>query len=466
MSKIFTAISILVLAAAACQSGATTPPPADPLTGAATEDVLSPSATPFVLGTATPTLLPKGVIFVDTLEQEAYPFEENGKCSLGEAIFAANSGEAKDSCAAGVPGESVISLMPGEYHFSQRDQSPPQFDWLVSIVEIGSALPPVVFPLTIQGNGATLVRDEGAEPFRFFEVMVNAALTLENMTLENGDVLDDWGGAVYASNSSLTLNRVRFVNNHADNGGAVYLTFGALTVQSSEFLENHASFMGGAINVDSAKVFVRSTQFIGNTSDSGGGAMSSESVTLMVEDSLFLQNISKGTRGGALHLEHVNVTVVRSQFYQNQAEWIGGAIAINNPVTTGASDDEGNPLDQVDDSPMYIQMATLIPGYQSTLEAHPSGVFQDFHEDTQIHENCFANNIIVDPNELNFSSAIIGRSANATDNYFGNASGPSGGGPGTGDGVGRSVLIAPFLAEMPAHCDPELSQQVQENHNQ
>lgn len=466
MKKIFLSVSILVLATAACQSGATPAPPIDPLTGAATEEVLSPSATPFVLGTATPTLLPEGVIFVDTLEQEAYPFEENGKCSLGEAIYAANSGEAKDSCAAGVPGESVISLMPGEYHFSQPDQSPPQFDWLVSIVEIGSALPPVVFPLTIQGNGATLVRDEGAEPFRFFEVMVNGSLTLENMTLENGDVLDDWGGAVYASSSSLTLNRVRFVNNHADNGGAVYLTFGALTIQESEFLENHASFMGGAINVDSARVSVRNTQFIGNTSDSGGGAMSSESVTLVIEDSLFLQNISKGTRGGALHLEHVNATVVRNQFYQNQAEWVGGAISVNNPVTTGTSDDEGNPLDQVDDSPMYIQMATLIPGYQSTLEAHPSGVFQDFHEDTQIHENCFANNIIVDPIELNFSSAIIGKLTNAEDNYFGNASGPSGGGPGTGDGVGRSVIFSPFLTELPTHCDPELSQQVNENHNQ
>ncbi len=331
---------------------------------------------------------------------------------------------------------------------------------------MGTALPPIVFPLTIQGNGATLIRDDGAEPFRFFEVMVNGALTLENMSLENGDVLDDWGGAVYASSGSLTLNRVRFVNNHADNGGAVYLTFGALTVQDSEFLENNASFVGGGIYADSAKVFVRNTQFIGNTSDSGGGAMSSESVTLMIEDSLFLQNITNGTRGGALDLEHVNVTIVHSQFYQNQSEWLGGAISINNPVTNGTSDDEGNPLDQVDESPMYIQMATLIPGYQSTLEAHPSGVFQDFQEDTQIHENCFANNIIVDPVELNFSSAIIGKSTNAENNYFGNASGPSGGGPGTGDGLGRRINFAPFLTEPPAYCDAELSQQVQENHNQ
>jgi predicted outer membrane repeat protein len=286
------------------------------------------------------------------------------------------------------------------------------------------------------------------------------------MTVQNGDVQDDWGGAIYVSNGSLTLNRVRFLNNRADNGGAVYITFGGLTVQDCEFVENFAAFAGGGIYADSAKATVRNSKFINNTTDARGAAISSEGVTLVIEDSFFLKNVSKGNRGGALHLEHVNVNIARSQFYQNQSEWIGGAIYINNPVMSGTSDDEGNPLDQLDESPTYIQMATLIPGYEATLEAHPSGVFQDFHEDIQIHENCFANNIIVDAYEMNFSSAILARAANAENNYFGNSSGPSGGGPGTGDGVGRKLNFAPFLTEPPSFCDPELSKQVTENHNQ
>ena len=466
MYRILLFISTLTVAALACQTMTNTPAPANPVTGSETQEISAPQVTALLAGTSTPTALPEGVIFVDTTEQEVYPFVENGKCSLGEAIVAANTGEAKDTCAAGVPGKSVISLIPGEYHLAQRDQSPPQFEWAVSIVKIGSAFPPIVYPVTIQGNGASLIRDEGAEPFRFFEVMVNASLSLENMTMQNGDVQDDWGGAVYVSNGSLALNRVRFLNNRADSGGAVYITFGGLTVQDSEFLENYAAFQGGGIHADSAKTTIRNTQFVSNTTDARGGALSAETVTLTIEDSLFMKNLTTGNRGGALHLEHVNVNVLRSQFYQNQSEWIGGAIYINNPVTNGTSDDEGDPLEQLDDTPMYIQMATLIPGYQATLEAHPSGVFKDFQEDTQIHENCFANNIIVDPIELNYSSAIIGGSINAENNYWGNPSGPSGSGPGTGDGLGRRINFAPFLTEPLAHCDPELSRQIEENHNQ
>lgn len=466
MKRPLTVILTLILTALACGSVTTTPPPSEPAVVSVTQTVSSPQATAIPAGTSTPTALPQGVILVDSLEQEVYPFVENGKCSLGEAIIAANSGEPKDTCPAGAPGESVIELMPGEYHFTQRDQSPPQFDWLISVVDVGTALPAIVFPLTIHGNGVTLIRDEGSEPFRFFELMVNSALTMDNVTLQNGDVGEDWGGAIYSSSASLHLNRVRFVNNRADNGGGIYFTFGGLTLTECEFIENHAYFAGGGIDLDSAKSTFTKNKFIGNTSDAQGGAISADSATLVIEENLFLKNVNAGNRGGALYLEHVNVNVVRSQFYQNQSEWIGGAIYINNPVMSGTSDDEGNPLDQLDESPTYIQMATLIPGYEATLEAHPSGVFQNFHEDIQIHDSCFANNIIVDAYEMNFSSAILARAANAENNYFGNASGPSGGGPGTGDGIGRRINFAPFLTEPPAHCDPELSKQVTENHNQ
>ncbi len=460
-------VIILFLAAVACQSVTTPAPPSEPGAVQGTQTVSAPQETDVPTGTSTPTAVAKGIIHVDTLEQEVYPFVENGKCSLAEAIIAANTAAPKDSCAAGVQGGSVIELMPGEYHFTQRDQTPPQFEWLVSIAEVGSALPALVFPLTIHGNGATLIRDESVEPFRFFELMNNSALTMDNVTLQNGDVGEEgWGGAIFASNASLHLTGVRFVNNRADNGGGIYFTFAALTIQDCEFTGNHAYFRGGGIFFDSARSSFNNTEFIGNTAGSQGAAISSESATIVIEESLFLKNVVKGTRGGALYLEHVNVTIARSEFYQNQSDWVGGAIYINNPVTSGTSDDEGNPLDQVDQSPMYIQLATMIPGYQATLEAHPSGVFQDFHEDMQIHDSCFANNIIVDEYEQNYTSAILAKAANAENNYFGNASGPSGGGPGTGDGVSRSVLFAPFLTEAPSHCDPELSVQVKENHNQ
>src|SRR5215210_6574362 len=170
---------VILFVLTACQGNPVVPTSAPVRQGISTQTSLpatqalfpSETASPVETATTTPAQRPAGLIQVDTFEQEVYPFIENGKCSLGEAIFAANAGKPKDSCAAGVPGESSIDLMPGEYRFVQRDQTPPQEEWVTSTVEVGSALPPVIYALTIRGNGATLIRDEAAEPFRFFEVM-------------------------------------------------------------------------------------------------------------------------------------------------------------------------------------------------------------------------------------------------------------------------------------------------------
>jgi predicted outer membrane repeat protein len=464
MRPFFVYLSVLAFMAIACQSTTvvTSVPgvqeTATVMAVPATES-LPPSETPspVEINTQTPTPLPAGLIRVDTLEQEIYPFDENGKCSLGEAIFAANAGEPKDTCAAGVQGESVIELMPGEYHFTQRDQTPPQEDWIVSVVKVGNALPAVSYGLTIRGNGATLVRDEAAEPFRFFEVMFGT-FTLENITLQNGDVGEDWGGAIYAFNASMNLDRVRFIDNQADNGGGFYFTFGGLTVKDSEFMGNKASFAGGGVYLDSAKATFVNTKFTGNIAEAQGGGIHADSATLVIEDSLFMKNESTTSRGGALYFEHINVSVLRGQFYQNHADYHGGAVYINNPETNGTVDEEGNPLDEIDQSSTYLQMATLIPGYESTLEAHPSGVFQDFHEDIQIHDSCFANNTTNFPDDPNWTAAISALNTNAQSNYWGDASGPSGMGPGTGDNIGKLIKFEPFLTARPEYCDLALSE--------
>ena len=465
MRPIFVYLLVLLFILTACQgSPAVVTSTAatqgmETMTAVPTTPILSPSETPSPAAPATETTgVPAGLIQVDTLDQEIYPFLENGKCSLAEAIFAANSGEPKDTCAAGVPGQSVIELMPGEYRFTQRDQTPPQEDWVTSTVEVGNALPPVINALTIHGNGATLIREESSEPFRFFEI-VFGPVTLENITLQNGDVQEDWGGAIYSFNASMVLDRVRFVNNHADNGGGLYLTFGGLEVKNSEFLENKASFGGGGMYLDSAKSTLVNTTFTGNVAEAQGGGLRAESATLIIEDSLFLKNESTTSRGGGLYLEHINLSVLRGQFYQNHADYHGGAIYVNNPEMNGTMDEEGNPLDQIDQSPTYIQMATLIPGYEATLEAHPSGVFQDFHEDIQVHDSCFANNSTNFPDDLNWTAAMSALSMDAANNYWGDASGPSGMGPGSGDNIGKQIQFEPFQTVRPEYCDPALSEQ-------
>ena len=453
---------ILVLALVSCQSA---PPQtlipatqADESTSTPAPVPATATSTSTAAVTATVTAVPAGTIHVDTLEQEIYPFVENGKCSLGEAIFAANAGEPKDSCAAGAADQSVIELMPGEYHFTQRDQTPPQVEWAFSLSTVGNALPSVLLPLTVNGNGAVLIRDEAADPFRFFEVLFGA-LTLNDLTLQGGDVgEDEWGGAIYASNVTVVLDHVRFVGNHADNGGGLYFTFGKLTVTNSEFVENRAGFAGGGLYLDSAKAEIISTQFIVNHVGGQGGGLRAESVTLTVEDSLFMQNKTDSTRGGGMYLYHVNAVITRSEFYQNQSSWVGGAISIYNPTIQGTDTEEGDPLDGLDQSSTVTDLMTSIPGFEETLQAHPSGVFVDFHEDGQIHDSCFANNITTDPNDPNWAAALVGMSQ-ADSNYWGDPSGPAGWGPGKGDQIGKKITFEPFLDVRPEYCDLDLSDQ-------
>ena len=457
MRKIIIQVLILVLFTAACGGAGetlpSTPQPVSDQGSGTTSEALMPTATAEPTATASPA----GLIKVDTLEQEIYPFKENGKCSLSEAIIAANSGKSVDTCAAGVPGESVIELMPGTYTLTQLDETPQQEEWAYSARLVGNGLPEVIRSLTIRGNGATIRREPNAEAFRFFELL-HGTLTIEDLTLHGGDVGDDWGGAIYVFNGSLVLNNVKLASNSAENGGGLYFNLGALTATNSIFENNRAGFAGAGLYLESAKASLQSVKFIGNHADGIGGGLKAESAAVSVDNSLFIGNITDGTRGGAIYARHVNLQVVRSQFYQNQAYYYGGAISVSNPAIESTDTSDGDPIDQLDQIPENTDTLTLVPGLQSTLEAHPSGSFQDLQEDAQIHESCFANNITVNPDEPNWAAALVGKS-NAEGNYFGDPSGPAGMGPGKGDMVGKRITFSPFLTEIPDYCDPALAQQ-------
>ena len=160
-----------------------------------------------------------------------------------------------------------------------------------------------------------------------------------------------------------------------------------------------------------------------------------------------------------MYLEHVNVSVLRGQFYQNHSGYHGGAVFINNPVTNGTMNADGDPLDEIDQGSTYIQMATLIPGYEATLEAHPSGIFADFQEAIEIHDSCFANNTTAFPGDPNWTSALSAYNANGQNNYWGDPSGPGGKGPGRGDNIGWFITFEPFQTVRPEYCDPAYSEQ-------
>jgi WD40 repeat protein len=71
-----------------------------------------------------------------------------------------------------------------------------------------NAMPYITGDITIEGNNATITRS-GTEAFRFFEVETGGKLTLNDLTLSNGDVSNARGG-------QLILKNVTFVDNPDD----------------------------------------------------------------------------------------------------------------------------------------------------------------------------------------------------------------------------------------------------------
>ncbi len=348
--------------------------------------------------------------------------------------------------------------MPGTYTLTQLDKTPQQAEWAYSTRTVGNGLPAIVHSMTIHGNGAIIQRDASADPFRFFEVLYGT-LSMNDLTLQGGDVGEDWGGAIYSFNASMSLDNIKFLNNRAENGAGLYFDLGALDVSYSEFSKNTASFGGAGIYVTSSKVNITSVTFDGNTGNGFGTGMYASGVTLSVADSLFVRNHNDGTRGGGLYAEHVNLTVTRSQFYQNHSTRFGGGIFVGNAIVNGTDTSDGDPIDNFEQyNPMSSDLLTLVPGLEATLEAQPSGVFQELVEAGEIHDSCFANNSTDFPGDPNWTAAIAGKSE-AVSNYWGDPSGPSGMGPGKGDNVAKKITFAPFLKEIPEYCDPTLATQ-------
>jgi hypothetical protein len=136
-----------------------------------------------------------------------------------------------------------------------------------------NALPVITVNLTINGGGAVLTRDDDAGPMRFFEVASNASLTLNDLTLSNGEAEQDtngpygWGGAILTQDqSTLTLTNVILQNNQAVGqdrqignkgaaaGGAIYVngitnatvTLTNCTLESNTARAGHGNQQGGS----------------------------------------------------------------------------------------------------------------------------------------------------------------------------------------------------------------------------
>ena len=162
------------------------------------------------------------------------------------------------------------------------------------------------------------------------------ACTLEgDITVEGSGISSQTakeGGAIYATNITITDNSVFSENNATGDGGAVYCNEGTLTVNSATFRGNNASGNGGAVITQNADVQIENAFFNSNTSNGqdGGAALyiyGQNSKTPQITQSTFRSNRSYAGDAGAILAEGGNVNITLSHFYGNYAKNNGGAIS-------------------------------------------------------------------------------------------------------------------------------------------
>ena len=145
------------------------------------------------------------------------------------------------------------------------------------VITLQSQLPDLLSSggaLTITGNGPANTIIDGAGGNRAFHALHQTGLqfTLHQLTIRNGFAANGEGGAIFllASNGSLTVENVEFVNNHSTwEGGAVRSTSAAVTVRNSLFQGNVSSqTRGSGISVHNAALDVRNSSFTGHGSES------------------------------------------------------------------------------------------------------------------------------------------------------------------------------------------------------
>ncbi|WP_091630564.1 hypothetical protein [Micromonospora peucetia] len=192
-----------------------------------------------------------------------------------------------------------------------------------------AGLPVIYHPITIRGEGATIVRDTHAEAFRFFTVRDGGELTLSDVVLRNGLSAAEGGSIHVVHGASAVVERTTVIGStslSAEGGGGGIFNDGHLVVTGSTFVDNHAAGTagkgGGLLN--GGVLSLRTSEFRGNSAVAYGGGFGNYRGAAEVHSSTFARN--NATQGGGIASFSARTRVADSKVVDNTAQ-TGGGIA-------------------------------------------------------------------------------------------------------------------------------------------
>lgn len=215
------------------------------------------------------------------LTTTADELSDNGKCSLREAIQAANTNKAIGGCPAGSDGEDTIKLGTGTYKLTRLHQdsaADTTGDWNITS------------DLVIQGAGSGKTVIDADHKDRVFFSDTNH-FTLNGVTLKNGRTRNayDNGGAIYLKHGMLMTSDVVVTTSDASSGGAIfvdrdaYLLLTTSTISYNDAVEGGGVYNRGTTTIENSVVKGNDTRPESPTDsngDSGGGVYNIGDLTL------------------------------------------------------------------------------------------------------------------------------------------------------------------------------------------
>jgi hypothetical protein len=179
--------------------------------------------------------------------------------------------------------------------------------------------------LTINGNennNPTIKVQTGSTYLSFghFSITENINVTLNNLTLSNGNHMMSCGGTIY-NKGNLTINNCSFLNNKAKTSGVIHnVDVGAnLTIIGSYFDGNSSQTSGGTISTG-AKATITNCCFKNNSAEQGGAIHNAitgygTSGNLEITNCIFENNIAN--KGAAIS-NNGKCTITNSLIFGNK----------------------------------------------------------------------------------------------------------------------------------------------------
>lgn len=384
---------------------------------------------------------------------------DDGKCTLTEAVDAANqnsaSGVSAGECIAGDPFPAVDEIT---------------FVLKIFPAYMITAAPFILNePVKITGPHADLMSITSIALTRVFyieNIQGNASFEISGMTLRDNSLLEitgDYGGALLATLSGgteLLLRDMVFFNNISQRaGGAIGLVGGndnLITIRNCTFEANAASNFSNPTTVGGGAIFIGADQ------------------NVVIENSTFFDNYTNqlpfanpqsDSSGGAILMRSAvpftsTLEITRSTFSNNQTAGFGGAIALGGP---------GYPADS---SELTIKHSTIVKNTADTNDDQTGNIRGGggIYSSSTTYMNIF-NSIIAQNLDLSASAAteLTGLTTTVGFNLIGDNSGaalafPSGLPNANGDWVGTAIAVLdPRLDELGNYGGPTLTHRPQAN---